>query len=141
MLFGRILVFLGNSLDDNLAEEMGDLARSNRGFLIGVRPKIIPRDFPEDASLNELNIEADEQLKRFQEKTKLKVGRRLQLDNPQSRNLTSVISMWIKKENPDLVVIPFDLIFDKNNEHNIYEYHRLDSIVRESKCSLLIWKS
>ena len=51
MLFNKILVFLSNSSDnDVLAEEMGELTRFSRGLLVAVRPKIIPRDFPEDAS-------------------------------------------------------------------------------------------
>ena len=141
MLFDRILVFLSNSSkDDNLAEEMGDLTRAYRGFLIGVRPKIISRIFPEDVSLSDLNKEAEGQLSRFGKKTKLKEGRRLRLDNPQSRDLNSVVSMYIKKENPDLVVIPYDLIFDNEHSHNMFEYHRLQNILRENKCSLLIWK-
>ena len=53
MLFDKILVLLGDSsYDDILAEEMGDLVRSSRGYLIVVKPKIIPSKFPEDASLN-----------------------------------------------------------------------------------------
>ena len=57
MLFNKILVFLSNSSDnDVLAEEMGELTRFSRGLLVAVRPKIISRDFPEDASLNDLNI-------------------------------------------------------------------------------------
>ena len=117
MLFDKILVLLGDSsYDDILAEEMGDLVRSSRGYLIVVKPKIIPRKFPEDASLNHLNVNSDEQLKNFAKKTKLKEGRRLKLENPQSRDLNSVITSFLIQENPDLLVIPYDLIFNKKNQ-------------------------
>ena len=101
MLFNKILVFLSNSSDnDILAEEMGELTRFSRGLLVAVRPKIISRDFPEDASLNDLNIQADEELKKFGKNTKLKEGKRLKLENPQSRDLNSIVYSFIIEEIP-----------------------------------------
>ena len=126
MLFNKILVFLSNSSDnDILAEEMGELTRFSRGLLVAVRPKIISRDFPEDASLNDLNIQADEELKKFGKNTKLKEGRRLKLENPQSRDLNSIVYSFIIEENPDLVVIPYNLIFQKNIKSIFFEINRI----------------
>ena len=123
MLFDKILVILGDSShDDVLAEEMGDLVRSSRGSLIAIRPKIISRNFPEDASINDLNIQADEQLRNFAKNSKLKEGRRLKLENPQSRDLNSVISSFLIQESPDLLVIPFELIFNKRNQKVLSVY-------------------
>ena len=142
MLFNKILVFLSNSSDnDVLAEEMGELTRFSRGLLVAVRPKIIPRDFPEDASLNDLNIKADEELKKFGKNTKLKEGRRLKLENPQSRDLHSIVHAFIVEENPDLVVIPYNLIFQKNIKDVFFEINRIQNILIENRCSLLIWKN
>ena len=142
MLFNKILVFLSNSSDnDVLAEEMGELTRFSRGLLVAVRPKIIPRDFPEDASLNHLNVNSDEQLKNFAKKTKLKEGRRLKLENPQSRDLNSVITSFLIQENPDLLVIPYDLIFNKKNQEILFHQNRIEDILIDNRCSLLIWKN
>ena len=142
MLFNKILVFLSNSSDnDVLAEEMGELTRFSRGLLVAVRPKIISRDFPEDASLNDLNIQADEELKKFGKNTKLKEGRRLKLENPQSRDIHSIVYSFIIEENPDLVVIPYNLIFQKNIKSIFFEINRIQNILIENRCSLLIWKN
>ena len=142
MLFNKILVFLSNSSDnDVLAEEMGELIRFSRGLLVAVRPKIISRDFPEDASLNDLNIQADEELKEFGENTKLKEGRRLKLENPQSRDLHSIVYSFILEENPDLLVIPYNLIFQKNMKDILFQINRIQNILTENRCSLLIWKN
>ena len=142
MLFNKILVFLSNSSDnDILAEEMGELTRFSRGLLVAVRPKIISRDFPEDASLNDLNIQADEELKKFGKNTKLKEGKRLKLENPQSRDLNSIVYSFIIEENPDLVVIPYNLIFQKNIKSVFFEINRIQNILIENRCSLLIWKN
>ena len=142
MLFNKILVFLSNSSDnDILAEEMGELTRFSRGLLVAVRPKIITRDFPEDASLNDLNIKADEELKKFGKNTKLKEGRRLKLENPQSRDIHSIVYSFIIEENPDLVVIPYNLIFQKNIKSIFFEINRIQNILIENRCSLLIWKN
>jgi hypothetical protein len=142
MLFNKILVFLSNSSDnDILAEEMGELTRFSRGLLVAVRPKIISRDFPVDASLNDLNIQADEELKKFGKNTKLKEGKRLKLENPQSRDLNSIVYSFIIEENPDLVVIPYNLIFQKNIKSVFFEINRIQNILIENRCSLLIWKN
>ena len=142
MLFNKIIVFLSNSSDnDILAEEMGELTRFSRGLLVAVRPKIISRDFPEDASLNDLNIQADEELKKFGKNTKLKEGKRLKLENPQSRDLNSIVYSFIIEENPDLVVIPYNLIFQKNIKSVFLEINRIQNILIENRCSLLIWKN
>ena len=142
MLFDKILVFLSNSSDnDVLAEEMGELTRFSRGLLVAVRPKIISRDFPEDASLNDLNIQADEELRKFGNNTKLKEGRRLKLENPQSRDLHSIVYSFIVEENPDLLVIPYKLIFQKNMKDIFFEINRIQNILMENRCSLLIWKN
>tara|TARA_B100000029_G_scaffold410798_1_gene412878 strand:- start:448 stop:888 length:441 start_codon:yes stop_codon:yes gene_type:complete len=141
MLFDKILVILGDSShDDVLAEEMGDLVRSSRGSLIAIRPKIISRNFPEDASINDLNIQADEQLINFAKNSKLKEGRRLKLENPQSRDLNSVISSFLIQESPDLLVIPFELIFNKRKQKVLLSQNRIEDILLGNRCSLLIWK-
>ena len=142
MLFNKILVFLSNSSDnDVLAEEMGELIRFSRGLLVAVRPKIISRDFPEDASLNDLNIQADEELRKFGKNTKLKEGRRLKLENPQSRDLHSIVYSFIVEENPDLLVIPYKLIFQKNMKDIFFEINRIQNILMENREVFLIKKS
>ena len=63
------------------------------------------------------------------------------MENPQSRDLNSVITSFLIQENPDLLVIPYDLIFNKKNQEILFHQNRIEDILIDNRCSLLIWKN